>query len=56
MRDIRLATGQSQRSFAVLLDVPFETYRPFDTDRRHAPPALLERAERVLDQHRHATE
>jgi hypothetical protein len=26
IRDIRLATGHSRRSFAVLLDVPFETY------------------------------
>jgi hypothetical protein len=40
---------------AVLLDAPFETNRPLDADRRHAPPALLERAERVLDQHRRAT-
>jgi DNA-binding transcriptional regulator YiaG len=56
IRNIRLATGHSQRSFAVLLDVPFETYRPFDSDRRPAPPALLVRAERILDQHRRATE
>ena len=39
-----------------LLDVPFETYRPLDSDRRPVPPALLQRAERVLDQHRRATE
>jgi transcriptional regulator with XRE-family HTH domain len=56
IRNIRLAAGHSQRSFAVLLQVPFETYRPFDSDRRTAPPALLERAERILDQHRRATE
>jgi transcriptional regulator with XRE-family HTH domain len=56
IRDIRLATGHSQRSFAVLLGVPFETYRPLDSGRRPAPPALLQRAERVLDQHRRATE
>ena len=56
IRDIRLATGHSQRSFAELLDVPFETYRPFDSARRPAPPALVERAKRVLDQHRRATE
>jgi DNA-binding transcriptional regulator YiaG len=32
IRDIRLAAGHSQRSFALLLDVPFETYRPLDGD------------------------
>jgi transcriptional regulator with XRE-family HTH domain len=56
IRDIRLATGHSQRAFAVLLDVPFETYRPLDSERRPVPPALLQRAERVLDQHRRATD
>ena len=55
IRDIRLAAGHSQRSFAVLLDVPFETYRPFDSDRRPAPPALLERAKRIRDQRRRET-
>ncbi len=56
IRDIRLATGHSQRAFAVLLGVPFETYRPLDSSRRPATPGLLQRAERVLDQHRRATE
>ena len=56
IRDIRLATGHSQRSFAALLAVRFETYRPLDSDRRPVPLALLQRAERVLDQHRRATE
>ena len=44
IRDIRQAAGASQRSFAALLDAPFETYRPFDRDRRPAPPDLVERA------------
>lgn len=56
IRDIRLTSGYSQRSFALLLDVPFETYRPLDSARRPVPPALLRRAERVLAQHRRATE
>ena len=56
IRDIRLATGHSQRTFAVLLDVPFETYRPFDSGRRPVPTAIIERAERILDLHRRATE
>jgi transcriptional regulator with XRE-family HTH domain len=55
IRDIRLAAGYSQRSFAVLLDVPFETYRVFDSDRRPAPPALVERAERIRDQRQRET-
>jgi transcriptional regulator with XRE-family HTH domain len=56
IRDIRLATGHSQRAFAVLLDVPFQTYRPYDSDRRPVPPTLVQRAERVLDEHRRETE
>ena len=56
IRDIRLATGHSQRSFAALLDVPFETYRPLDSDRRPVPVTLLQRTERVLNQHQRATE
>jgi DNA-binding XRE family transcriptional regulator len=32
------------------------TYRPLDSDRRPVAPALLQRAERVLDQHRRATD
>jgi hypothetical protein len=45
IRDIRMATGHSQRSFAVLLGLPFETYRPLDSNRRPATLALLQRAE-----------
>jgi DNA-binding transcriptional regulator YiaG len=56
IRDLRLATGHSQRAFAAVLGVPFETYRPWDSNRRPAPPALLQRAECVLDQHRRATQ
>jgi hypothetical protein len=40
IRDIRLATGHSQRAFAVLLGVPFETYRPLDSCRLGYHPRL----------------
>jgi len=29
-----MATGHSQRAFAALLEIPFETYRPLDSGRR----------------------
>jgi transcriptional regulator with XRE-family HTH domain len=37
IREIRLATGLSQRAFATRLQIPFQTYRPFDSDRRAVP-------------------
>ena len=56
LRDIRVATGYSQRSFAALLDVPFQTYRVFDSGRRVTPINLLEEGRRVLEQHRRRTD
>ena len=52
LREMRLATGRSQRAFAALVGMPIETYRPFDSGRRAAGTALLDRAEQLVNQHR----
>ena len=44
MRTYRRALGVSQAAFAAQLDVPYETYRPWDAGRREPPPHLLTRA------------
>jgi DNA-binding transcriptional regulator YiaG len=51
IREIRVATGLSQRAFATRLQIPFQTYRPFDSGRRAVPHKLLQRAESLLNQH-----
>ena len=56
LREIRLATSQSQRAFAAQLEIPVQTYRPLDSGRRRTPTALLDRAADILKQHRHDTE
>ena len=55
IRDIRLATGHSQRSFAALLGIPLETYSPLDSGRRAVARQLLEHADRIREQHRRGT-
>ena len=47
MRTYRRALGLSQSAFAAQLNVPLETYRPWDAGRREPPPQLLTRA-RIL--------
>ena len=44
MRTYRQALGLSQSAFAAQLNVPLETYRPWDAGRREPPPQLLTRA------------
>ena len=44
MRTYRQALGVSQSAFAAQLNVPRETYRPWDAGRREPPPHLLTRA------------
>ena len=44
MRTYRQALGVSQAAFAAQLQVPLETYRPWDAGRREPPPHLLTRA------------
>ena len=44
MRTYRQALGVSQAAFAAQLDVPCETYRPWDAGRREPPPHVLTRA------------
>lgn len=55
LREIRLATGRSQRAFAALIGIPIETYRRFDSGRRAAGLDLLHRAEQLLNQHQRDT-
>jgi transcriptional regulator with XRE-family HTH domain len=52
IREIRLATGLSQRALATRLQIPLQTYRPFDSGRRAVPHELLQRAESSRNQHR----
>lgn len=44
IRSIRLAAGASQADFAARLGVALESYRPWDTGRRSAPPEVLAHA------------
>ena len=44
MRTYRRALTLSQSAFAAQLNVPRETYRPWDAGRREPPPQLLTRA------------
>ena len=44
MRTYRRALTLSQSAFAAQLNVPLETYRPWDAGRREPPPQLLTRA------------
>ena len=44
MRTYRAALGLSQSAFAARLNVPLETYRPWDAGRRKPPPQLVTRA------------
>jgi DNA-binding transcriptional regulator YiaG len=56
IRDIRQATGYSQRSFAARLEIRFETYRAYDSGRRLVPREIVEHATSILRQHRRDTE
>ena len=48
IRELRRAAGLKQREFAVLLSVPVETLRTWDSGRRAAPPVVLQRARAAL--------
>ena len=53
MRTYRRALGLSQSAFAAQLNVPLETYRPWDAGRREPPPQqLLTRARTLAPSHR----
>ena len=51
LRECRIALGQSQTAFAVMLGVSHESYRTWDAGRRATPPKMLARA-RALATHR----
>jgi DNA-binding transcriptional regulator YiaG len=48
LRDLRRAVGLKQEEFAELLGVPIETLRTWDSERRHLPPQILQRAKRAV--------
>lgn len=56
IRDIRQATGYSQRIFAARLEIPFETYRAYDSDRRRVSTQIVAHATSILRQHCRDTE
>ena len=51
LRECRIALGQSQAAFALMLGASPESYRTWDAGRRATPPKLLARA-RALATHR----
>ena len=51
LRECRIALGQSQAAFALMLGASPESYRTWDAGRRAAPPKMLARA-RALATHR----
>ena len=51
LRECRIALGQSQAAFAVMLSVSPESYRTWDAGRRATPPQVMARA-RALATHR----
>ena len=51
LRECRIALGQSQAAFALMLGVSPESYRTWDAGRRATPPKMLARA-RALATHR----
>ena len=53
LRECRIALGQSQAAFALMLGASPESYRTWDAGRRVPPPKLLARA-RALATHRDA--
>ena len=55
LRECRIALGQSQAAFALMLGASPESYRTWDAGRRATPPKLLARA-RALATHRNDQE
>jgi DNA-binding transcriptional regulator YiaG len=51
LRELRRAIGLGQREFAVLLAIPLETYRPWDSGRRVVSAAILQRAREAVVHH-----
>ena len=52
LRECRIALGQSQAAFAVMLGVSPESYRTWDARRRATPPHVMARAREVRQGHR----
>ena len=56
MRELRRAAGLTQRELAVLLAVPVETLRTWDSGRRVVPAVLLQRARATVAHHQRQQE
>ena len=51
LRELRRAIGLGQRTFAALLSIPIETFRPWDSGRRVVSIAVLQRARDAVADH-----
>jgi DNA-binding transcriptional regulator YiaG len=51
LREVRRAANLTQQEFAVLLDVPLNTFRMWDSGLRATPPHLVERATMAVTEH-----
>lgn len=51
LRELRRAIGLGQRTFAALLSIPLETFRPWDSGRRVVAIAVLQRARDAVADH-----
>ena len=56
LRDLRRAIGLGQREFAALLSIPLETFRPWDSGRRVASAAVVQRAREAVVHHQRQNE
>ena len=56
LRELRRAADLSQREFAILIDVPLNTFRMWDSGLRPTPTHLLQRAATVVTEHARNTE
>ena len=48
LRELRRSIGLKQKEFALLLQVPLETLRTWDSGRRAVPPRVVAKAKRVV--------
>ena len=55
IRELRRSVGLSQQAYAALLDVPVETYRPWDSGRRAVPLDVLYRARKAVAEYARQT-
>jgi DNA-binding transcriptional regulator YiaG len=56
LREMRRSLDLGQREFAVLLSVPLETFRTWDSGRRAVPTRVMQRATAVIAAHKRQVE